>query len=82
MFSSDCSECDRLFDDFRNATMERFRLEGRRQVAAFSFDRTKESIIRVQVDLATLRCEELRAELAQHQSSAHPPSEAARSAEG
>jgi hypothetical protein len=72
MFFSGCLECDRLFDDYRIATIRRFTLEGKRQVAAYAFERNKESIIQVEVDLATLYCKELRAELALHRSSAHP----------
>jgi hypothetical protein len=81
MFSSGCLECDRLFGDYRIATIKRLRLEGQRQIAAFAFERNKERIISEEVDLATAHCKELRADLARHRSIAHPSSEAARSPE-
>jgi len=70
---SDCPECKRLRSDYRAATMQQFKLEGKLQILAIQHDHVALGKPIPLVQAAANARTEMRQRIASHEQDAHTP---------
>ena len=67
-----CEECSRLWSAYAGSTHQLLKLQGKLQVAEFSFDRQQEALLRPEVENAAQERIDARVAIERHIEEAHP----------